>query len=76
MRNKIKGFCPNKLFPVKYEYTHYEDCVISGCPGHTAEFQYYSTSDTYKLDFGDGECIFIDQTQINLIDDFIKKLKE
>lgn len=73
---EIKRFAPAKLSGCEYEYRHYDDCKASGCKGHKARFKYCSASGIFTLDFGDGTIIYIDETQINLIDDYIKRLKE
>lgn len=38
-------------------FTHDNDCVTSGCPGHTLRAQYQSTSDYYSF-YIDGEGLF------------------
>ena len=64
----------NKLAPWKRDYQCYDDCKMSGCPGHKAEFTYHSVTGSFTLDFGDGVSITIDMTQMELIKDYIDDL--
>ena len=38
-------------------YHHDNDCVVSGCPSHTAKLTYHSVSDYITFDDGYGENI-------------------
>lgn len=64
----------NKLAPWKKDYRCYDDCKMSGCPGHKATFTYYSATGGFNLDFGDGVDITIDTTQMELIKEYIDAL--
>lgn len=71
----IKSFTPQKLCDCEYIYHHSEDCRQSGCRGHIAKLQYYSVSDMFHLDFGDGNTITLDATQMDIVYDWIDRLK-
>ena len=78
--NKIKEselntFIGCKLSDCEYKYHHFDDCTMSGCRGHTAIIKYYSTSESYSFDFGDGTKFSLDGTQIQIIHDYLMKLK-
>lgn len=71
----IKSFIPQKLCDCEYIYHHSQDCQQSGCRGHIAKLQYYSASDMFHLDFGDGNTITLDKIQMNIVYDWIDRLK-
>lgn len=73
--SEISRFVPCKLSDCEYEYTHFNDCKMSGCDGHKTLFQYYSVTDSFSMDFGDGSSITLDGTQMQLVNDWLEKLK-
>ena len=70
----------NKLSPYTKGYTCWDDCKMSGCPGHKATFEYFNVSDTFKISFRDGEkgikVHYFDMVEMSLIKDFISRLEE
>lgn len=71
----VQGFTPQKLCGCEYTYHHSDDCRIQGCPSHKARLSYYSVTDTFHLDFGDGQKLSLDSTQMDIINDWIQRLK-
>lgn len=63
----------HKLAPYKVQYRHSDDCKQSGCPSHTATFTIYHATDGFGMDFGDGQSISLDTTQMALIKDFMNR---
>ena len=74
-QKEISRICPNKLVPCVYKYRHSEDCVQSGCPNHTATFTYHSVTDHYSIELGDGKSIVLDSEQMDMLHDWIERLK-
>lgn len=65
----------NDLSPYTIKYNCGEDCRMTGCPEHIAKLEYFSASDTYKIEF-DGEVIYLDNKKFAIILDFAEKLTE
>ena len=74
-QTEISRLIPNKLIPCVYQYKHYDDCAPSGCPGHTATFSYHSTSEHYSFNLGDGKEMVLDSEQMDMLHDWIERLK-
>lgn len=64
----------NKLCPYKVDYHCYDDCRQAGCPGHQATCEYYHVTEGFSIDFGDGSHLSLDNTRMQIIADFIKRL--
>jgi hypothetical protein len=69
----------NDLAPFRIKYRCYDDCRMSGCPGHEAEFAYRSVSETFTITWRLGEAgehiTSFDAVEFALIEDFMKRLK-
>lgn len=72
---ELEDFSPCKLCGCEYTYTHFDDCVQSGCKGHVARLDYETTSETFSFDFGDGRKFSLDRTQMKIVNDFLIRLK-
>lgn len=66
----------NKLAPFKIKWHCYEDCRMSGCPGHTMEVSLNSVVDIIHIDFGDGTEINLPPDKMSLIMHVAKKFTE
>ena len=71
----IQRFTPDKLCGCEYICRHSDDCRQEGCPRHTAKLSYNSVCDIYSIDFGDGQKVVLDSNQIDIINDWILRLK-
>ncbi len=60
----------------KYEehYTCWNDCEMSGCPGHTASIEYQSVSDALKFDDGKGQTFYIQTPELEAFAKMLRKL--
>jgi hypothetical protein len=65
----------NKLAPYKLQYTCDDDCKMSGCPSHEAEFELYHVTDTYVIKFHNQE-IHLDGVQFSMLLDFAERLNK
>ncbi len=58
------------------DYRCTDDCKQSGCPGHTATFSISHATDTYSIDWGNKEKIYLDNAQMALLLQFAEKISE
>lgn len=58
-----------------HQYRCYNDCEMSGCPGHTATLELQTTSDAYTFDDGISNTYHFNPAILNVLYTLVREVE-
>jgi len=59
---------------IQKKFSCYEECDRTGCPSHTAELTFQSSSNYYSFDNGKGKIVQFEQGELQALTDLLFEL--